>query len=100
MTRIDLQFLLEEILGSRNVYYQPPESTKMRYPAIVYSLNRKPTKHASNNVYIKNTNYMITLIDKNPDSSICDLIEQLPMCSFDRQYKQDNLNHFVYTIFI
>ena len=36
--RLDLQALLEDLLGSRNVYYQPPESDKMNYPAIVYAL--------------------------------------------------------------
>ena len=36
--RLDLQALLEDLLGSRNVYYQPPESVKMNYPAIVYAL--------------------------------------------------------------
>ena len=35
--RLDLQALLEDLLGSRNVYYQPPESVKMNYPAIVYA---------------------------------------------------------------
>ena len=34
--RNDLQKLLVEVLGSKNVYFQPPESVKMKYPAIVY----------------------------------------------------------------
>lgn len=38
-SRIDLQYLLENILGSRHVYFQPPETVKMNYPAIVYSLD-------------------------------------------------------------
>ena len=36
-TRLQLQAQLEEMLGSRNVYYQPPESVKLEYPAIVYA---------------------------------------------------------------
>ena len=35
-TRYELHEFLCEILGSRNVYFQPPESVKMKYPAIVY----------------------------------------------------------------
>ena len=31
-----LQADLEQLIGSRNVYYQPPENVKMNYPAIVY----------------------------------------------------------------
>ena len=38
-TRIELQLKLEEILGSRHVYFQPPASIKMTYPAIVYELD-------------------------------------------------------------
>ena len=31
-SRLALQSLLEELLGSKNVYYQPPENLKMVYP--------------------------------------------------------------------
>ena len=34
--RQTLQSELEAILGSRNVYYQPPANLKMQYPAIRY----------------------------------------------------------------
>ena len=37
-TRQELQTKLEDILGGRHVYFQPPESTKMEYPAIVFSM--------------------------------------------------------------
>ena len=37
-TRLELQNKLEELLGSRHVYFQPPESVKMEYPAIKYSM--------------------------------------------------------------
>lgn len=36
-TRLELQSKLVELLGSKHVYYQPPESVKIEYPAIVYS---------------------------------------------------------------
>ena len=38
-SRLDLQTFLEELLESKNVYFQPPESVKMKYPAIVYALD-------------------------------------------------------------
>lgn len=34
--RYELQAVLEGILGSGNVYFQPPENLKMRYDCIVY----------------------------------------------------------------
>ncbi len=36
-TRVELQSKLEELLGSKEVYYNRPEDRLMKYPAIVYS---------------------------------------------------------------
>lgn len=97
--RIELQRILESILGSRQVYFQPPASVSMRYPAIVYSLSDIDVLHANDRKYQKNKRYMITLIDKNPDSVYVDPILDLPLTSFDRSYAAENLNHFVFTIY-
>ena len=98
-TRIDLQNVLEELLGSRNVYYQPPESLKMSYPAIVYSRKAIDNSYANNSVYKQNYAYEITVIDKNPDSEIVNKVSKLPTCRFDRHFKSDNLNHDVFTLY-
>lgn len=98
-TRIELQTILEEILGSRNVYFQPPESLKLKYPAIIYHLNDIETIAADNRAYIKNKRYMVTLIDKDPDNDLTEKILDLPMCSFDRRYAADNLTHDVFTLY-
>ena len=97
--RIGLSKLLREILDSDNVYFQPPESLKMNYPAIVYSRERIDNRFANNNVYKQNRAYKITVIDTNPDSEIVDKISSLPMCTFDRHFTLDNLNHDVFTIY-
>ena len=97
--RLELQTLLEMILGSRNVYYQPPASVMMRYPAIVYSRYDIENVHANNNVYAQHTAYSVTVIDKNPDSEFLKKISVLPLCSFDRHYVADNLNHDVFTLY-
>lgn len=98
-TRVDLQNALEELLGSRNVYYQPPESLKMNYPAIVYARKTIDNSYANNSVYKQNYAYEITVIDKNPDSEIVNKISKLPTCRFDRHFKSDNLNHDVFTLY-
>lgn len=98
-TRVDLQNVLEELLGSRNVYYQPPESLKMSYPAIVYSRKTIDNSYANNSVYKQNYAYEITVIDKNPDSEIVNKVSKLPTCRFDRHFKSDNLNHDVFTLY-
>ena len=71
--RVELQSLLEELLGSKNVYYQPPESVKMQYD--------------------------LTVIAKRPDHPVIKKLLALPYCSYDRHYVADNLNHDVLTIY-
>lgn len=98
-SRLDLQTLLEELLGSRNVYFQPPASVSMKYPAIVYSRDDYANRYADNRVYTQFKAYMVTVIDKNPDSEYVDKVSQLPMCTYDRHYVADNLNHDVFTLY-
>lgn len=98
-TRIQLQSLLEALLVSRNVYFQPPPSVKMKYPCVVYSLSDIDTKFADNNPYSNSRRYQLTAIDPNPDSTIPDKLAWLPMCIFDRSYASDNLNHYVFNIY-
>lgn len=98
-TRVDLQNVLEELLGSRNVYYQPPESLKMNYPAIVYTRKTIDNSYANNSVYKQNYAYEITVIDKKPDSEIVNKVSKLLTCRFDRHFKSDNLNHDVFTLY-
>lgn len=95
----DLQVLLEEILGSRNVYYEPPETIKMSYPAIVYSKNNLDTKKANNNRYLTMTRYELIVIDKRPDNPVIQTLLDLPYCSYDRSYISDNLHHDSLTLY-
>lgn len=98
-TRLELQSLLEELLGSGNVYYQPPESVVMKYPAIVYSKNKISIDHADNRGYLKHKSYVITVIDRRPDNPVIDKLLGLPLSEYDRFYKSDNLNHDVITLY-
>ena len=102
-TRLDLHHALCEVIGCPDkgpecrCYYQPP--TKLQYPCIVYTLETADTKFADNKPYMQRKRYQVTVIDKNPDSSYPDIIAQWPLCLFDRTYKADNLNHFVFNIY-
>lgn len=98
-SRLKLQTELEELLGTKNVYYSPPASFKMQYPAIVYSRSDIDNAHANNSVYKQEYAYEITVIDRNPDSEIVKKVSRLPRCRFNRHYPSDNLNHDVFTIY-
>lgn len=98
-TRLELQTLLETLLGSKNVYYQPPATIQMKYPAIVYSRDGIENIHANDGVYGQSVSYAVTVIDKNPDSEFVKKVSKLPKCRFDRHYTSDNLNHDVFTLY-
>ncbi len=49
--RLELHSVLQELLGSSNVYYQPPESIKMQYDAIRYSTKTIDSKYANDRKY-------------------------------------------------
>ena len=100
MSRLELQKYLEELLGSRQVYFQPPASIQMKYPAIVYSLSNMNKIPANNGSYLLDKTYELILIDKNPDRAFLDKLIQSPFCRFSRSYTSDNLNHFVFNVTI
>lgn len=97
--RLELHAILEDILGSSNVYFQPPESTKIQYPAIVYNVDNVFDFFADNRKYIYERGYMVTYIDWDPDSEVLAKLLNLPMCSFVRHYEADNLNHDIFLIY-
>lgn len=97
--RQELQSKLEELLGSRNVYYQPPSSVEMKYPAIRYAKAKIDSKSANNKKYLNRTLYDITVIDYRPDNPVIDKILELPYSSYDRPYVASNLNHDVIKLY-
>lgn len=99
MDRQSLQTLLETTLGSSNVYFQPPPSIQMKYPAIVYNRDDVDTKYAGNLPYSTRKRYELTVISSNPDSQIPDKVAKLPMTSFVRFFSANGLNHDVFTIY-
>jgi hypothetical protein len=97
--RLELQAILTEILDSNHVYFQPPPSVQMDYPCIVYARDYQLTNFADDNPYKHRTRYLVTVIDRNPDSGIPAKIADLPMCVYDRFYTAENLNHDVFKLF-
>lgn len=99
MDRADIQILLETLLGSNNVYFQPPASKEMAYPCIVYNRTKANIKRADGIPYGYDIGYTLTLISKNPDDPTFSKLINLPKCSFDRHFTAEQLNHDIFTIF-
>ena len=103
--RLKLHNILCGILGCPEqgddcrAYFQPPASIEMTYDCIRYSRSKIDARFADNLPYSHHDRYQLTVIYRNPDSDLPDKIAKLPMCSHDRNYTADNLNHDVFTLY-
>lgn len=97
--RHELQTLLEDLLGSRNVYFQEPENLTMKYPCIVYHVDEEKVKFADNSPYNIMTRYQVTIIDEDPDTIIREKVRLLPRCLFARRMVVSKLNHYIYSLY-
>lgn len=95
--RLDLHNILKSFV--ENVYFQPPANTQLSYPCIIYSRASAETRYADNQPYTKTVRYMVTVIDRDPDSVIPDKVASLPGSTYNRFYTTDDLNHDVYNVF-
>jgi hypothetical protein len=98
-TRPEFQTVLEDLLGSGNVYFQPPPNVTMSYPAIVYNRDYQDVKRADNIPYSRTLRYQVTVIDADPDSLIPDKVAELPMTTYVRHFTADHLNHDIYDVY-
>jgi hypothetical protein len=96
MARAQLHEIFE--LLTANVYYQPPNGLKMEYPCIAYHLDAENVQYADNGKYRFHDRYQVTVMDRDPDSVLRQMVSSLPLCSFDRGFAADNLNNFVFNL--
>lgn len=97
--RVEFQGVLEGILGTRNVYYDPPSNVRMKYPAIVYTRKSIDNLTANDSVYKQDTAYEVTVIDIVPDSRIAYDISLLPKCRHTSHFESENLCHDTFRIY-
>lgn len=98
--RIKFHNKLKEVLGNNNVYYNPPSTTKLQYPCIIYNLSDIRINKANNNVYLLDHVYQVTLIGiKVTDDTKDKILTEIPYSNFNRSYINNGLYHYVYTIF-
>lgn len=97
--RLELHDILGGIQGVKKAYFQPPETVKLVYPCIIYSLKRVDMRSANDRPYKNRDGYDIMIIDRDPDSKIRRTIEAMPLANFDRFFTKDGLNHWSYTLY-
>ena len=96
--RLKLDRILRDLLGTGNVYFQPPPEFKMEFPCIVYEFAQFNTRYADNQPYQLMNQYRITYLDDDPDSDMPEKIALLPKCIGERAYESDNLYHYPFRI--
>ena len=98
--RLQLHEELCTILGTRNVYFQPPESVKLEYDCIVYSINNREDLRADDRHYRNLIRYEVILMYRDPDSELPEqLLNGFTYISHQRHFTSDNVHHDVYTLF-
>lgn len=97
MDRLQLHEILVGITA--HVYFQPPNNLTMQYPCITYAEDGDRKLHANNSPYRRTKRYLVTVIDRDPDSDLPDKVSELDYVSYDRWFAADNLNHFVFNLF-
>lgn len=98
--RLVLDEKLRSLLGNGNVYFQPPETIRLKYPCIIYELSDGDTRYADNLGYLFARKYQVMHVHLDPDEDLMDEIRLgFQFSRFDRRYVADNLYHDVYTIY-
>lgn len=83
-----------------DIQYEPSESQKLTYPAIVYHRMRVNTVKADNRKYLCYDRFQITYIHKDHDDPNIDKLVELPYCEQDNTFTKSNLHHEIFTIYV
>lgn len=94
----ELQAILGGLDGVEAAYIQPP--TTLKYPCIMIERDLpSDVEHADNVLYLLRKGYTVTVMDRSPVSLIPDQVEGLTYAQFQRSFKNDGINHFVFQLF-
>lgn len=96
----ELRALLRENFSTVHIYFQPPESIKLKYPCIVYNRQGYDVRRANNYSYNVQTQYDVTFITRDIESEFPrKILEHFRMISPGRNFVRDNLYHFPFTLY-
>lgn len=101
-SRLDLQTVLEGICS--RTYFQPKTNTTIDYSqgVIIYKRDWGKTQFADNFPHRFTLRYQVTYINPKANEAaltVVKAIAALPMCTYDRFFVVDDLNHDVFKLF-
>jgi hypothetical protein len=71
----------------------------MQYPCFVYQRDSARTDFAGNKPYRYTQRYQLTLISRDPADETLAKVVALPLCTYNRFFVADNLNHDVFELY-
>lgn len=97
-TRLNLDNELRAI--KENVYFQPPESLKLKYPCFIYNLSSITPIYADDKTYKYHRRWQITYVTQKPDDDLIEImLSRFKMITFDRHFTSDRLNHYIFNLY-
>lgn len=82
-----------------HVSFQPNEQSEIKYPHIAYARDPAYRLSADNIRFLHRDKYILTYMDRKPDSSVFDELEKRPYCSHRASYVEDGINHDVFDLY-
>lgn len=98
-SRSSLRDILYGICDSDHVHFQPPTGYKLTYPCIIYELENIHVRKADNKPYSTYDVYHITYITRDPDDENKRRFLDIPMCSPEHFFINDNLYHYPFKLY-
>lgn len=96
----ELRAIQVEVNGYHHTYFEPPESVRLQYDAIVYSNPDMNVRRADNNTYNVRKGYQVMVISRDPESKLPEAIQwHFARCNPGKFFVRDNLYHFPFTIY-
>ena len=99
-TREELHQQLLEVTGVKNIYFQPPTNTQIKYPCIVYKFDGFHNKNADDKKFATWGRYTITHIYQKYSQNLRDkLPNSFDFIDLSNTFTNDGLYHDVYTLY-
>jgi hypothetical protein len=98
--RLLLHEKLKTLVGTNNVYFQPPASVLLAYPCVIYNIGKGESIYADNKLYNHTHKYDLIFIYQKPTTAIIEqVLGELSMSTLDRAYISDNLHHYAFSVY-
>ena len=98
--RQEITQILRTKLGIQNVYFQPPEDLKMKFPCVRYKLSDIKTMKADNMLYNHTQGYELVYITREPDNILVDtMLKTFDHISFSGCQVINDLYHYRYKLY-